>query len=626
MLWIIWIVCLVSVGVAVWLMRDTLRLPEADVEADAVRNRIAGFVKRQYKRAGLVGILLLIGLIGAYRFVGLSPSRVAVSFVVGFALSLVVSLLGAWAFVRLSARAAQAKNVQGVVRPALRGGLASAVAGVAFSVLGLAVLYAVFKTSTDVQFLLAGFALGASVSALFVQLGGSGWAERSSEHDVGEFDARNPAALANVAGASGDVLGRTADVFDAVAALCVGTMVLGGALSASFGVNGLLFPLMVLAFGLLASCVGVLAVRVKGAPVNAFVRGYVVTILLSGLGIYLLSTRMLGQVWFAYAGFVGLGLAVVVAFLARYYASATYRPVKSIARAFRDGRGVAQGFAVALESVLVPVVFMIIALVLSYWYGVRSGLDHGGLYGIAVAALGVWSTAGFLVAANACASVMRGASGLAVVAKKKRVALNGLPGQLVTWTRSVFVAGSLFVAVVLFAALQERLVRLIGETGVIVNVSKVQVFAATVLGAVAVLFVASLAVRLLLSRSARVRHEIARQLKSKAVLEGKKLPEYGKVGVRVGGVSAVVVLLVLTVLGGALLRAEASAGFVVGSIVSGILLAVVLTLGGAALAAARQVNGRTSGIGGILSAVGPAVPIVVRVIAVVTLVLLPFFA
>src|SRR3989344_2893187 len=326
----------------------------------AIRQGAAAFLKRQYVTIGIITAVAAVLIFGLYFFTG----------------KLDLGLKTAMAFI-----------------------------------LG-AVIFGGMSDPERVPLDLVGFGFGASLVALFAQLGGGIYTKAADvgadlvgkvEAGIPEDDPRNPAVIADLVGDNvGDCAGRGADIFESNAAENIGAMILGVALYPVFGVAGVLFPLVALAFGIIASAIGIMAVISKETEeqMKALNRGCMVTIILSIIGFYIATKLMLDNIWFFWAGIVGIATSLAFVYITQYYTEYKYRPVKEIAEASKTGpaTNIIAGLAVGLETTGLPVIVISLALFLSYTFGTGSGVPHGGLYGTAIATMGMLATAAYVLA------------------------------------------------------------------------------------------------------------------------------------------------------------------------------------------------------------------------------------
>src|SRR3989339_314533 len=299
--------------------------------------------------------------------------------------------------------------------------------------------------------LIVGYGFGASFVALFAQLGGGIYTKAADvgadlvgkiEAGIPEDDPPTPAVIADLVGDNvGDCAGRGADLFESISAENIGAMVLGVALYPVFGLKGILFPLILRAFGLIATIFGVYSVRAKegDTPMGAMVRGYWVTtglttIALFGCSALMLSTASSGSVvgsfvaffqlanaapWFFLCGVVGILTSVAFVYITDYYTSKDHRPVQAIAKASTTGHAtnIISGTAIGMESTGLSVLTVCAALLASYWFGEQTGLPSGGLYGTAVATMGMLTMVGYVLAMDMFGPITDNAGGIVEMSK-----------------------------------------------------------------------------------------------------------------------------------------------------------------------------------------------------------------
>jgi len=678
MMWIVWIVSLLSIGFAIWLMKDVLRRPVGTPKmqeiSELIRVGANAFMKRQYTTIAVMTILFAVIIFFVYRYLGQASLgwSTAIGFLFGAACSTLAGIIGMWMSVRANVRVAAGaqKSMNDALIPALRGGAVSGIFIVALSLLGIALLFTIFGIWHDVKeipFLIVGYAFGASFVALFAQLGGGIYTKAADvgadlvgkvEKNIPEDDPRNPAVIADLVGDNvGDCAGRGADLFESAAAENIGAMIIGVALFPVFGINGILFPLIVRSFGLLASIVGVMCVKVKERenPLWGLTKGYLITSVLATVAFYFVTMRMLGNIWFFYAGLVGIVTSILIVLITMYYTESEYRPVKAIAKACQTGHAtnIIRGFAVALECTAAPTIVLSAALILSYMFGTWTGIDHGGIYGTAIATMGMLSTAAYVLAMDTFGPITDNAGGIAEFSgapKKVRARTDRLDAAGNTTkalTKGYAIGSAALAAFLLFSAYQDEVVKYVGEAGRVVNLAKVEVFVGAFIGAMLVFLFSSMAIKAVGDTAHEVVIEVRRQFKSiKGLMQGKAKPDYAKC-VDICTKAALremimpgLLIIVVTVAVGLILKAEATAGFLMVGTITGILMALVLNTGGGAwdnakkhleisgqkgtLAHQAAVTGDTVG-DPFKDTAGPSLHVLIKLLGTLTLVLAPLF-
>ena len=435
---------------AAYLTRDVLSrdkgTPKMQEIAAAIQEGARAFMKRQYTAIAILAAVFAVIFAVA---LGVTQSwvtglKTAGAFALGATFSAASGYIGMHIAIRANLRSAASslRSFGEALRVAFRGGAVSGFAIVAMSLLGVTFLYFTYAAVTpvvdyagvpkfqacmasfnndtavctarmhqdDVILSIVGFGFGASLVALFAQLGGGIYTKAADvgadlvgkvEAGIPEDDPRNPAVIADLVGDNvGDCAGRGADLFESTAAENIGAMILGVALYPFFGLNGVLFPLVARAFGILASIVGVAAVKAKEdeRPMTALNRGYAITTVLAiaffGIAAYfMLQPNRVSPVdprtntalpppsdltWFYFflAGIVGMVTSFLFVWITQYYTEARYRPVKEIAQASETGAAtnIISGFSVGLEATALPAIVISAAVLLSYYLGELSGL------------------------------------------------------------------------------------------------------------------------------------------------------------------------------------------------------------------------------------------------------------
>ncbi len=401
-LWIALLAGLLGLVFALFLARSVLAYdtgtPEMRLISNAIREGAEAFMSRQYTTIAALAVVLAIALFVGYKFSDFTAplaGKVVISFLIGAICSGFAGYTGMFVSIRTNIRAASAARASlgQALKIALHGGAVTGMVVISLSLLGVGSLFFLFGGLQDPQhvpYQLVGFGFGASLVALFAQLGGGIYTKAADvgadlvgkvEAGIPEDDPRNPAVIADLVGDNvGDCAGRGADIFESTAAENVGAMILGTALYPVFGIKGILFPLIVHAINLVASFIGVLVVhsREDQDPMDALNRGYYVTTLLALAGFAGAVYYMLqGRWWLLGCGVVGMVTSFLFVRITEYYTETRYRPVQSIANASLTGpaTNIISGLAVGMETPAMPVIVISAALLLSYYFGVRGLAD-----------------------------------------------------------------------------------------------------------------------------------------------------------------------------------------------------------------------------------------------------------
>ncbi|MBI4148607.1 sodium-translocating pyrophosphatase [Candidatus Woesearchaeota archaeon] len=680
LLWLIWIICIGTLVFAGVLARrimaqDTGPKRMRDI-ADAIREGSHAYLKRQFKTISIIAFLIVVIIIGAYTAFGQwgHGVRTAVAFLVGAVCSAFAGYIGMWIAVRANIRTAAAaqKSLNASLQTALRSGLVTGIVIVALSLLGVSVMFTVFgygKEPTEVPFLIVGFGFGASLVALFSQLGGGIYTKAADvgadlvgkiEAGIPEDDPRNPAVIADLVGDNvGDCAGRGADIFESTAAENIGAMIIGVALFPKFGINGILFPLVVQAVSMIASIIGVMAVSTKerGDPMRAMNKGFFFTNILVAVALYFITMNLLGNIMFFYAGLVGIVTSMLIVFVTIYYTESAYRPVKGIAKAATSGHAmcIIQGFAYALECTALPVIILSAALLGSYQLGVMSGIEGAGIFGTAVATIGMLASAVYILAMDNFGPVSDNAGGIAEMShapdavRKRTDKLDAVGNTTKALTKGYAIGSAALAAFLLFSAYLDDVKRLTNGALTTVDISKVPVFVGGFIGAMLIFLFSSIAIRAVSETASSVVEEVRRQFRTiKGIMEGKAKPDYAKcvdictkAALKQMIVPGLLVVFV-TVAVGMVLRAEATAAYLIVATITGILMALVLNTGGGAWDNAKKhiesgvhggkgseahkaaVTGDTVG-DPLKDTAGPSLHVLIKLLGTITLVLASLF-
>jgi K(+)-stimulated pyrophosphate-energized sodium pump len=721
---------LAAVAFAIYLARDVLsrdKGPQAmqDV-ADTIREGADAFIRRQYQTIALlavVGAVIIGAVITVFETRDVADTstfgidlgiRTGIAFLVGAACSMASGIIGMYISVRSNVRTAAAarRSLVEAVQVAMRGGAVSGFLVVALSLLGVWGIFAAYgglaggQSTHDAPFLIVGFGFGASFVALFAQLGGGIYTKAADvgsdlvgkvEAGIPEDDPRNAGVVADLVGDNvGDCAGRGADLFESTAAENIGAMILGvGAYAIALAAGWpnpqawIFFPLVVRSFGLLATIIAV-AFFIRGRedenPMNILNRGYWVTTILSVVGLAITTFVMMNTggtagasgipvwVWFLGAGIVGLATSVVFVYITQYYTAGTFRPVREIAQASKTGpaTNIISGTAVGFETTFVTAVSIGVALILSHWLGEQAhlvttdGRNVGGIFGTAVATMGMLMTTAYILAMDTFGPITDNAGGVAEFSRSEAGAreitdrLDAVGNTTKALTKGYAIASASLAAFLLFSAYIDK-VNLIetnrhGQLLTSVNLANVSVFVAALIGAMLVYFFSSLAIRAVGKTAQSIIVEVRRQFREMpGIMDYTQRPNYARVvDITTRAALREMVLPGLVAVGtpiavGLLLGHEAIAGLLMVGTIAGVLLATVLNNGGGAWDNAKKYiesghllddNGNVIGkktdahaaavVGDTVGdpfkdTAGPSLHVLVKLLATITLVLAPLF-
>jgi K(+)-stimulated pyrophosphate-energized sodium pump len=713
------------------LSRDTGTKAMEDVAGTIFEGAVA-FIRRQYTTIfglAIVGALVIGALItlietpdvaDVQNLAGLPIGILtAIAFFVGALCSMASGIIGMFISVKANVRTASAarRSLVEAVQVAMRGGAVSGFLVVALSLLGVWGIFTIYSTFipevtvAQAPFLIVGFGFGASFVALFAQLGGGIYTKAADvgsdlvgkvEKGIPEDDPRNAGVIADLVGDNvGDCAGRGADLFESTAAENIGAMILGVAVFAIASAAGwpnpqawIFFPLVVRAFGLLATIVAIFFVRggEDEDPMSMLNRGYWVTTILSVVGLAITTSIMMNTnggtgnggfptwIYFFAAGLVGLATSVVFVYITQYYTAGTYRPVREIAEASKTGpaTNIISGTAVGFETTAVTAIAIGIALFASHWLGEQAnlvsstGVNVGGIFGTAVATMGMLMTTAYILAMDTFGPITDNAGGIAEFSRAEAGAreitdrLDAVGNTTKALTKGYAIASASLAAFLLFSAYIDKINLIQGrriEAGVpgaellnSVNLANVNVFIAALLAAMLVYFFSSLAIRAVGNTAQSIIIEVRRQFREMpGIMDYSQRPDYARV-VDITTAAALrqmilpgLVAVALPIAIGLVLGFEAVAGMLMVGTISGVLLATVLNNGGGAWDNAKKYiesgnlkddNGAVIGKGSEAHAAavvgdtvgdpfkdtaGPSLHVLVKLLATISLVLAPLF-
>src|ERR1035437_8121417 len=681
---------LLAVGFAIYLARDVLSRDTGTkemMEVSATINEGAvAFIKRQYTTIGLLAV----------------------------AGSMACGIIGMLVSVKANVRVASAarRSLVEAVQVAMRGGAVSGFLVVALSLLGVWSIFAINgglsggDSAKDAPFLIVGYGFGASFVALFAQLGGGIYTKAADvgsdlvgkvEAGIPEDDPRNAGVIADLVGDNvGDGAGRGADLFESTAAENIGAMILGVAVY-GIALNAhwthpeawIFFPLVVRAFGLVSTIVAMFFIRGKETenPMNILNRGYWVTTILSAISLAFVTSQMMNTgsttgdngiatwVYFFGCGVVGLATSIAFVYITQYYTAGNFRPVREIAEASKTGPGtnIISGMAVGFETTFATALTIGAALLASNFLGSHSGLGSvGGIFGTAVATMGMLMTTAYVLAMDTFGPITDNAGGIAEFSRAEAGArditdrLDAVGNTTKALTKGYAIASASLAAFLLFSAYIDKVNLILqrqidaGKQGVhlmtSVNLADVNVFVAALIAAMLVYFFSSLAIRAVGTTAQAIIVEVRRQFREiPGIMDYTGRPDYARVvdittraalkEMMLPGAVAVATPIIV----GVLLGYQAVAGLLMVGTIAGVLLATVLNNGGGAwdnakkyiesghlldedgnvigkksLAHQAAVVGDTVG-DPFKDTAGPSLHVLVKLLATITLVMAPLF-
>jgi len=496
------------------------------------------FIKRQYGTIAVFVALVLIPLTIFFRDV-----RVVVAFVFGAALSLLGAYIGLRVAVKANARTANIARVSSTkaFTLAFRGGGVMGLSVVGLSLIGISLLYWFYRDPE----VIVGFGFGASLAALFAQLGGGIFTKAADigadlvgkvEWRIPEDDPRNPAVIADQVGDNvGDCAGRGSDLFESISDDYITSMILGTLLAGTLGVGkseALMFPLMLGASGILATVVGVFVVRgwKKIRPIMSFNIGLLVTSMICVSGAFVSSVVLLQSVTIFYAVVSGLVASLAVGIAVQYYIGINSRPVRKIAESSERGAAIniITGLSYAFQSPFVPFLSILAAILFSYF------ITGGSIYGIVAANLGTDLAIGIIMSSDTFGPISDNAAGISLMSGVKPgnggngsvlEELDAMGNTTKAYTKAFATASGTVSTVVIFAAYEE----MVGLTAANESLLSPVLIVGLLLGASLPFLFSSLAIGATGKGAYKMVDEVRRQLnENPAILESRAKPDYAR--------------------------------------------------------------------------------------------------
>ncbi|KAF8748869.1 hypothetical protein HU200_012796 [Digitaria exilis] len=714
-----------------WVLAKDEGPPEMSEISDAIRDGAEGFFRTQYGTISKMACILAFVILGIYLFRTTTPQQEAsglgratsayitvASFLLGALCSGIAGFVGMWVSVRANVRVSSAarRSAREALQIAVRAGGFSAIVVVCMAVFGVAILYSVFYVwlgvdapgsmkVTDLPLLLVGYGFGASFVALFAQLGGGIYTKAADvgadlvgkvEQGIPEDDPRNPAVIADLVGDNvGDCAARGADLFESIAAEIISAMILGGTMAQRCKIEDpsgfILFPLVVHSFDLVVSSVGILSIRGTRDsglispiedPMSIMQKGYSVTIMLAVVtfGVstrWLLYTEQAPSAWlnFALCGLVGIITAYTFVWISKYYTDYKHEPVRLLALSSSTGHGtnIIAGVSLGLESTALPVLVISVAIISAYWLGQTSGLvdesgnPTGGLFGTAVATMGMLSTAGYVLTMDMFGPIADNAGGIVEMSQQPESVreitdvLDAVGNTTKATTKGFAIGSAALASFLLFSAYMDEVASFAQLPFKEVDIAVPEIFVGGLLGSMLIFLFSAWACSAVGKTAQEVVNEVRRQfIERPGIMDYKEKPDYGRCVaivasaslremIRPGAlaiISPMAVGVIFRILGHStgqpLLGAKVVASMLMFATVAGILMALFLNTAGGAWDNAKKYI-ETGALGGkgseshkaavtgdtvgdpFKDTAGPSLHVLIKMLATITLVMAPIF-
>ncbi len=613
--------------------------------SDIIQQGAKSYLTKQYKILAIIAVIVAIILMIALNV------QSGIAFLCGAVLSAVTGITGMMVATSSNARTTEGcrKSLNEGLQVAFSSGVVMGMTVVGLGLVGVILAYLIFN---DMDILFA-FGFGASFIALFARVGGGIYTKAADmgadlvgkvEKGIPEDDPRNPAVIAdNVGDNVGDVAGMGADLYESYVQSIIAAMTLALVYFNAQGINGVLFPLLIAALGILASIAGTFFVRTKEgvSPQAALNKGIFFSaffaLVLSFFAVYFVLGTAHLPVFYAIT--TGLIAGIIIGISTEYYTSDSKNPTISIAESSKTGPAtvIVKGISVGMMSTVIPVVAVVIAIILSFKFA--------GLFGVAIAAVGMLSTLGITLATDTYGPVADNAAGIAEMAhlegevRKRAEELDAVGNTTAAMGKGFAIGSAALTALALFAVFGER-------SGLsAIDVLQPYVLGGLFLGALLPFVFSALILDSVGKTAMAMVNEVRKQFKeNKNLMKGKGTPDYAR-PIEISTAAALkemiipgLLAVIAPILVGVLMGVGALGGLLVGMTATGFLLAVFLSNAGGAWDNAKKYveKGNLGGKGsdahkatvvgdtvgdGAKDAAGPSLNILIKLVSIIALLL-----
>ena len=640
------IISILSLVYAFFLSKKITEYPEGNEKmreiANAIREGASAFLSREYR---IIGIFLVVVAIVLYFLIG---EIMAFTFIMGGIFSVLAGYFGMRVATMANVRTAYSakKGIKDALRIAFSSGSVMGLIVVGLGTGGVSLLYMVFNEPK----IIFGFGFGASSIALFARVGGGIYTKAADigadivgkvEAGIPEDDPRNPAVISDLVGDNvGDVAGMGADLYESYVNSIIAAMVIGFSVAGSMG---LVLPLLISSAGIISSVIGMLFVRVgkSGNIQSALNRGVFISSALAVASFYFLTGLTVNKIGIFYAALSGILAGILIGVSTEYFTSEKRKPTKSIANSSMTGAtNIIQGISVGMFSTIFPVLVVCGSIFVSYHYG--------GLYGIALSAVGMLSTLAITLATDTYGPVADNSAGIAEMAgigktaRRRAESLDAVGNTTAAIGKGMAIGSAALTALALF-------VTYTSVTGInTINIANPNTLIGVFIGGMIPFLFSALTIVAVGRAASKMIEEVRRQFNSiEGLKEGSAKPDYKNcVSISTsaalrGMVLPSIIAIIVPILIG-MWNVEALGGLLVGTLITGFLLAVFMANSGGAWDNAKKYieSGAHGGKGSdhhksavigdtvgdpFKDTAGPSLNILIKLMSIVAIVFVPLF-